>query len=401
MQHAEDKAPAYGRTVFPFDNVSVTGGTGTVGSQFIKVLLAQFPAVGRINTTCRPGSPRAYRIPQADRLNVVEGDINDLRVLNEIVGEADVVFHLAAWLANTPLPSMLDVYLTNSLAAGVVRKLCASKGIPLVFTSSHSVYFAGDYTGRIRADDYEFRGDFVDWIDAAGEQYDQLIAAITDGQASFDEAPQAVQRIHDRLPPPFEPKIYDSDTYHIYCLTKLLAERFVLNDGGVVLRLSNVYGPGDESTQAVGEACQRLLSADPGDRLDVRQPFKRLVPAYLGDIFISFVRAAGLRLPDDQNPVFTVASQEGYMREDELLRTVAESLNRIRGTEHEYDIEQLPAEPETAFTYDLSRMNEYLVRRREMTPFGEGVENQLRWLMARQRGAESDEAAVVVQLEQS
>ena len=82
------------------------------------------------------------------------------------------------------------------------------------------------------------------------------------------------------------------------------------------LRLSNVYGPGDESTQAVGEACHRILAADPSVETKINQPFKKLMPAYLGDIIKSLVRAGTLRLPDGVSPVFTVASQEHYLRED-------------------------------------------------------------------------------------
>ena len=398
MQRAQDSPPQFDRSVFPFETVSVTGGTGTVGSQFVKVLLAQFPDVRRVNTTCRPDSPRAYRIPEADRVNVVKGSINDLEVLKAMVEGAEVVYHLAAWLANTPLPTMLDVYITNSLSTGVLSRLCARRGKPMVFTSSHSVYFAGDYEGHIRADTYDFRDDFIQWIDEAGDAYSRLIDDIIDGREQFAGARDAVHRIHDEYPPPFDPKIYDDDSYHIYCLTKLLAERFVLDDGHPAPRLANVYGPGDESTQAVAEACQRLLEAEPGDRIEVLRPFKKLVPNYLGDIITSLVRAGTLELPEDEEAVFTVASQSGYMREDELLRTVAESLNRIRGTDHEYDIEELAPEEETAFTYDLSRMKRYLVKEEEMTPFGEGVEEQLRWLIERQEGAPPRGADVVIDL---
>ncbi len=85
MQRAQDSPPQFDRSVFPFETATVTGGTGTVGSQFVKVLPAQFPDVRRVNTTCRPDSPRAYRIPEADRVNVVKGSINDLEVLEAMV----------------------------------------------------------------------------------------------------------------------------------------------------------------------------------------------------------------------------------------------------------------------------------------------------------------------------
>ncbi|MGD2174506.1 MAG: NAD(P)-dependent oxidoreductase, partial [Candidatus Brocadiaceae bacterium] len=204
--------------------------------------------------------------------------------------------------------------------------------------------------------------------------------------------------IHEKLPPPFEPKIYDNDSYHVYCLTKLLAERFVLDSGGLVLRLSNVYGPGDESVQAVGEACHRLTEADPGERIEVRQPFKKLVPAYLGDIVKCFIRAAGLRLPAEVSPIFLVASQEHYMREDTLLRAVADALDEIRGTDHVYDIEELPPEEETAFSYDLTKMRTHLLQGEPLTPFSEGVREHLIWLMERAEGRGAAEPAFAIRL---
>ena len=385
------------KAVFPFRTVSTTGGTGTVASNFHRVLLSQFPHVERITTTCRNmKSERASRLPHSPRMNVLPGSVTDMGVLRSVVEEGDVVYHLAAWLANTPLPGMTEVYVVNSLSAGVMGRLCADLGKPLVFTSSHSVYFAGEYRGLIREDDYAFRPDFVEWTDAVGPRYGRLIDAIVAGELSFDAAPAAVERIHDDLPPPFDPKIYDNDDYHLYCLTKLLAERLVLERGGLVVRLSNVYGPGDESPQAVSEACHRLLEANPGDRLDVRQPFKKLVPAFLGDIITVLIRAGSLRLPESVVPLFTMASQEHYMREDELLRTVAECVNEIRGTDCDYDVQELPAEDEVAFTYDLAKMKSWLLRGEEMTPFSEGVQQQLRWLMERAEGRPAREADVVV-----
>jgi nucleoside-diphosphate-sugar epimerase len=268
----------------------------------------------------------------------------------------------------------------------VLARLCAEKGKRLIFTSSHSVYFAGPYEGRIAEDSFPFRRDFVDWIEAVRTDYYELAGRLIAGQSDFAAAPAALEAIHRRLPPPWQPKIYDKDAYHVYCLTKLLAERFVLDHSGLVLRLGNVYGPGDESTQAVGEACQRILAADPAVELKINQPFKKLVPAYLGDIIKALIRAGTVRLPGGVSPVFTFASQEHYLREDALLRAAANSLNAIRGTDRQYRIEQLPAEQTAAFTYDLGKMSKHLFGGEELTPFEAGVKAQLRWLIGRGEG---------------
>ena len=66
-----------------------------------------------------------------------------------------------------------------------------------------------------------------------------------------------------------------------------------------------------------------------------------------------------------------------------MLRAAAASLNKIRGTARRYRIEQLPAENETAFSYDLSKMRKHLLYGEELTPFEDGVRAQMAWLMER------------------
>lgn len=376
---------------FPFHTVGVTGGTGTVGSVLVKVLLNQFPDVNHICTSYRnPHSPRVSRLPDSGRLCRVQGHIADPQTARAVVDPADVVFHLAGWLANTDLPANPDdVYITNSLATAIIARLCAQQHTPMVYTSSHSVYFAGTYEGRISADTFVFRTDFVQWIDAVAGPYYALADELIDGSRPFGTVAEAVAAIHAQFPPPFDPKIYDSDAYHIYCLTKLLGERFALDHGATVLRLSNVYGPGDDSLQAVGEACQRILSADPGDHLEIRQPFKKLVPCFLGDIVKALLRASVHTAPEGDTPLFTVASQDSYLKEDALLSTVASSLNALRGENRVYDIEMLTPDTPPSFTYDLAKLTGTLLAGETLTPFGEGLEQHLRWLTTRSDGRTS------------
>ncbi len=386
-----------------FKRVSVTGGTGTVASQFIKALLAGFPSVERITTAYRnPRSERVKRLPDSPKLRTVIGNVADPAVARALVDEGDVVYHLAGWLANTDLPDdRNEVYITNSLSTALLARLCERQGKRFVFTSSHSVYFAGEYAGRIRADTFRFRQDFVEWIDNVKGAYCGLADELTDaassgrpgdptnqGKRDFGTVAQAVADIHARWAPPFEPTIYDNDGYHIYCLTKLLAERFALEHGGIVLRLGNVYGPGDDSVQAVGEACHRMLEAEPDDVIGIIRPFKKLVPAYLGDINKALVRAAAVRLAEGASPVFTVASQEHYLKEDALLRAVGTSLNEVRGTDHEYRIEELPTDDPPDFTYDLSRLREQLLNGEGLTGLHDGLAKHLAWLTARMEKAE-------------
>ena len=62
----------------------------------------------------------------------------------------------------------------------VLAGLCAAAGKRLVFTSSHSVYFAGELRGTITEDTFAFRGDFTQWIEAVRGPYNALMDAVID-----------------------------------------------------------------------------------------------------------------------------------------------------------------------------------------------------------------------------
>ncbi|MFW6303821.1 MAG: NAD-dependent epimerase/dehydratase family protein [Candidatus Sumerlaeota bacterium] len=369
---------------FPHEKVGITGATGTVAGVLIQTLLEDFPQVEKITASARNlESPKLKRLGDSPKLRMVEGELHEVDMLKEIAQDSDVVFHLAAWLANLELPGVTEVFVTNTLATGVLAEICKRQGCRMVFTSSHSIYFGGEYKGRIKEEGFEFREDFTTWMEAVKPAYAELIDKIIAGNCPTGEIHDAVEDIHKEFPVPMDPLIYDRIDYHTYCITKLMGEELALDRGAEVLRLSNVYGPGDESVQAVAEACHRIIAAKPGEQLQINQPFKKLVPVYMGDILTCLLNASGREYPEGLRPVFTVASQENYMREDELLRTVAAAMNEIKEGETRYDIERLEDEEETAFTYDTSKMQEYLLAGTEPTPFQKGVKEQLIWLMNR------------------
>ncbi len=113
---------------FPYKHVCVTGGTGTVGSVLLKTLLAQYPDIEQVATTYRsPDSPRVQRLPVSAKLHATIGDIADPVVVREALENAEVVFHLAGWLANTDLPENHDeVFITNGLATGLIARLVSN-----------------------------------------------------------------------------------------------------------------------------------------------------------------------------------------------------------------------------------------------------------------------------------
>ena len=370
---------------FPFTKVGITGATGTVAAEFIRFLVDRASGLDRVTASCRDvRSAKARRLAAIPKVDLIEGSIVDAAVVREIVSRSEIVYHLAAWLANTKMPESYDeIFAVNALSTAVIARLCVRANKRLVFASSHSVYFAGAYQGLIAEDTYTFRSDFTDWIAAVTPAYFELAdRIIADAGAGVDPI-DGVRGIHDVYPPPLEPLIYGKDEYHLYCLTKLLAEAFVLAHSGCVLRLGNVYGPGDDSAQAIGELCRRLLAASPGDSIAVRQPNKKIVPAYIGDIHEALYRAAGVAITPGFRPVFTTASHEEYLREDELLASVAEALARIR-EDARFEIEMLPEDKERpVFRYDLTKLTTVLLPGFTPTPLVDGLEAQLRRLLGR------------------
>ena len=70
----------------------LTGPTGAIGVALCEKLLAEGCTVYAV---CRPGSPRAAKLPQHDRLHLVSGDISQLASLpDKLPGvTADVFYH--------------------------------------------------------------------------------------------------------------------------------------------------------------------------------------------------------------------------------------------------------------------------------------------------------------------
>ena len=130
--------------------VLITGGAGYIGTVLTKHLV-QYPEIAEIviyDNLSRKNSNLFLgdRLPNAEKVELVVGDILDLRKLNKILSDVDVVFHLAARVS-TPFANVdadfheqVNHWGTSELVSAVEE----SNVEKFIFTSSTSVYGASD-----------------------------------------------------------------------------------------------------------------------------------------------------------------------------------------------------------------------------------------------------------------
>lgn len=118
----------------------VTGGCGFIGQHLIEKLVSSGVEVSclDINDVCATGYARVKELI-GDKL--VVGDVCDAQILDQLVPEADIVFHLAAQShvdvsISNPRASMQ----TNAVGTQMVASACATYDRALVYCSTDEVY---------------------------------------------------------------------------------------------------------------------------------------------------------------------------------------------------------------------------------------------------------------------
>lgn len=127
-------------------NILITGGAGYIGNSLVKHLATQAQVEriiiydnlsrGNINVFCGP------RIPGAEKVQFVQGELLDSRKLGKHLQQVDVVYHLAAKVT-TPFANTdghMHEQVNNWGTAELVYALEESRVRRLIYTSSTSVY---------------------------------------------------------------------------------------------------------------------------------------------------------------------------------------------------------------------------------------------------------------------
>ncbi|MGI3184356.1 NAD-dependent epimerase/dehydratase family protein [Nioella aestuarii] len=133
--------------------ILVTGGAGFLGINLIRHLLAQ-------GHSLRSWDIAPFTYPEADLIDVLQGDIRDQTLHDRAFDGVDIVVHCAAAL---PLASQEEIYSTNADGTHLLLKSALRKGIGrFVHISSTAVYGIPDHHPLVEADPMQGVGPYGD-----------------------------------------------------------------------------------------------------------------------------------------------------------------------------------------------------------------------------------------------
>lgn len=136
--------------------VLVTGGAGFIGSHLVDLLLEEpDTSVTVLDRLSIGGSRRNVAHCEDDpRFTFVLGDVNDARIVDGLVEEADAVVHAAAEShVDRSIEGPREFLVTNVLGTQTVLEACRRADRRMLMVSTDEVYGAGDPHGGLFAED--------------------------------------------------------------------------------------------------------------------------------------------------------------------------------------------------------------------------------------------------------
>jgi len=225
-----------GTKIFIMSRVLITGGAGFIGTHLRKVLIETNHSV-RILDNLLPQVHGEHPEMDFDGCEFVKGDVQDMSVVSEAMRDIDVVYHLAAETGVGQSQYEIERYIsTNTLGTAVVLQAAANARVKQwILTSSRAVY--GEGLHSCSACDKKYVPEPRGQEDLDAGRWEVFCAAC--GAAIEAEL---MSENHPTMPT------------SVYGLTKLQQEQIAYQVGKIhglpttVLRLFNVYGPGQSLT---------------------------------------------------------------------------------------------------------------------------------------------------------
>jgi UDP-glucose 4-epimerase len=127
-------------------NILVTGGSGFIGSHLTEALLARGERVTVVDDLSTGSADNLAHLLGHERLQVVNEDVGDPQLVEELIAQTDVVYHLAAavgvaLIAKHPIETIeRNIYPTQLILSELQRHIRAGRAIPLFLASTSEVY---------------------------------------------------------------------------------------------------------------------------------------------------------------------------------------------------------------------------------------------------------------------
>ncbi|HJE58092.1 MAG TPA: SDR family NAD(P)-dependent oxidoreductase, partial [Nocardiopsis listeri] len=158
----------------------ITGGAGFIGSHLSDHLVAQGHEVIALDDLSTGSPSNVSQLQNSPAFRFVQGDILDRELVDELVAEADTVFHLAAAvgvynIVDKPLQSLR----TNLHGTETVVEAAVRHRVPYMVASTSEVYGKNDADGLTENDDRIYGSPIKSrWSYAAAKGLDELVAHV-------------------------------------------------------------------------------------------------------------------------------------------------------------------------------------------------------------------------------
>jgi UDP-glucose 4-epimerase len=120
-------------------HIFITGGAGFIGSHLCDALLAQGHQISILDNMSTGSSANISQIK--DQIEISEGDIRDIALVEKAVESADLVLHMAAALGvNTILENPIESVSTNFTGSEVVLTAATKFNKRIIIASTSEVY---------------------------------------------------------------------------------------------------------------------------------------------------------------------------------------------------------------------------------------------------------------------
>lgn len=346
-------------------NILITGGAGFIGSHVCDELLKHKYNVRVLDNLSDQVHGSGYKRPDYlnEQIELVKGDIRDAPLVEELVKEADAIYHLAALVGVGQSMYEIKRYTdVNNLGTATLLEAVIKHPVQkLVVASSMSIYGEGLYQ------------------DTAGEKYPSA-------SRSLEQLKNNDWEVYSYEGKPLEPIATDEWKHptlsSVYALSKYDQEQLCLMTGKAynipvcALRFFNVYG----TRQSLSNPYTGVMAIFSSRLLNNRAPLifedgnQQRDFVHVNDV----ARACRLALevPGSNMEVFNIGSGERY-----TISSLARILARTMGKDH--------IEPEITGEYrvgdirhcfaDISKANKLLGYRPKVS-LASGMKELVEWL---------------------